>query len=79
MATHLRPMKHAIISGRVAIEVFDESGEFLATVYPLADGAGIRLITKHGVMVSSDHDPVVGANLKSIRVEIRVGGSNGQA
>jgi hypothetical protein len=80
MATILRPMRHASDPGREAIEVFDESGEFLATLYPISDGTGIRLITKHGVTVSIEPETsVTKNNLKSVKVEIAKGGPNGQA
>ena len=54
MKSELRIAAHAVIDGAVVVEVWF-GGVFLATVTG-ADGPGVRVITKHGIVV--DHlDP----------------------
>lgn len=47
--TTLRMSEHEIIAGREVVEVLDDSGRLIATVTPLEDEPGIRVISKHGL------------------------------
>ncbi len=51
MKTELRLAPHTAGTGRI-VEVWHD-GAFIASVYPLGDGPGVRVVTKHRIIV--DH------------------------